>query len=258
MHESEKWKGSRSVVSDSLQPPGLQPTRLLRPWDFPGRSTGVGCHCLLPKFNFFFFSFRATSHSRHGFPGGSVGNLSAMQETQETWVQVGKIPLRRAWQPTLVFLPGESLGQRSLVGYSPWGHKSQTQLKRLSTYTNMHARTADIWDPSSPSRDWTRAPCIKNAVLTTTTRQLPGPGLNPGSTSYVTLGKSLNPSGPQSHLWDKDNNIYHKRSTKNVMSSCAWKYLGWCLACRKYPASISYYYLSFKMKIALWNYRLWE
>ena len=47
VHESEKWKGSCSVVSDSLRPPGLQPTRLLRPWDFPGKSTGVGCHCLL-------------------------------------------------------------------------------------------------------------------------------------------------------------------------------------------------------------------
>ena len=34
---------------------------------------------------------------------------------------VGKIPWRRAWQPTPVFLPGESHGQRSLVGYSPWG-----------------------------------------------------------------------------------------------------------------------------------------
>ena len=37
-------------MSDSLQPCGLQPTILLRPWDFPGRSTGVGCHCLLHKF----------------------------------------------------------------------------------------------------------------------------------------------------------------------------------------------------------------
>ena len=46
MHESEKWKWSRSVVSDSSRPHGLQPTRLLRPWDFPGKSTGVGCHCL--------------------------------------------------------------------------------------------------------------------------------------------------------------------------------------------------------------------
>ena len=34
-------------MSDSPQPHGLQPTRLLRPWDFPGKSTGVGCHCLL-------------------------------------------------------------------------------------------------------------------------------------------------------------------------------------------------------------------
>ena len=44
MHESEKWTGSRSVMSDSSRPHGLQPTRLLRPWDFPGKSTGVGCH----------------------------------------------------------------------------------------------------------------------------------------------------------------------------------------------------------------------
>ena len=47
MHESEKWKWSCSVVSDYSWPHGLQPTRLLCPWDFPGKSTGVGCHCLL-------------------------------------------------------------------------------------------------------------------------------------------------------------------------------------------------------------------
>ena len=39
---------SHSVMSDSLQPHGLQPTRLLRPWDFPDKSTGVGCHRLYP------------------------------------------------------------------------------------------------------------------------------------------------------------------------------------------------------------------
>ena len=47
MHESEKWKQIRSVMSDSLWPHGLQHTRLLHPLDFPGKSTGVGCHCLL-------------------------------------------------------------------------------------------------------------------------------------------------------------------------------------------------------------------
>ena len=47
VHESEKRKCSCSVVSDSQRPHGLQPTRLLHPWDFPGKCTGVGCHCLL-------------------------------------------------------------------------------------------------------------------------------------------------------------------------------------------------------------------
>ena len=46
MHESEKGKWSRSVMSNSSRPRGLQRTRLLCPWDFPV-STGVGCHCLL-------------------------------------------------------------------------------------------------------------------------------------------------------------------------------------------------------------------
>ena len=47
MHESENWKSSCSVVSGSSRPQGLQPNRLLRPWELPGKSTGVGCHCLL-------------------------------------------------------------------------------------------------------------------------------------------------------------------------------------------------------------------
>ena len=47
VHESEKGKWSRSVMSDSWRPHGLRPTRLLRPWDFPGKSAGVGCHRLL-------------------------------------------------------------------------------------------------------------------------------------------------------------------------------------------------------------------
>ena len=47
MHESEKWKWSHWVVSNSQWPHGRHPTRLLHPWDFPGKSTGVGCHFLL-------------------------------------------------------------------------------------------------------------------------------------------------------------------------------------------------------------------
>ena len=45
--KERRW--SCSVVSDSLRPHGLWPTRFLRPWDFPGTSTGVGCHFLLQE-----------------------------------------------------------------------------------------------------------------------------------------------------------------------------------------------------------------
>ena len=49
---------------------------------------------------------------------------------------VGKIPWRRAWQPTPVFFPGESHGWRSLVGYGPWGCKESD-----TTEVTQHACT---------------------------------------------------------------------------------------------------------------------
>ena len=47
---------------------------------------------------------------------------------------IGKILCRRKWQPTPIFLPGESHGQRSLEGYSPWGRKELDTTERLSTH----------------------------------------------------------------------------------------------------------------------------
>ena len=66
------------------------------------------------------------SHPR-GFPGGSAGK-------EEIWVDpwVGKIPWRRAWQPTPVFLPGESPRTEEPSSYSPWGHKQSDTTGRLS------------------------------------------------------------------------------------------------------------------------------
>ena len=52
-----------------------------------------------------------------------IKNLPTMQETQVWSLGWEKIPWRRKWQPASVFLPGRVHGQRSLVGYSPWGHK---------------------------------------------------------------------------------------------------------------------------------------
>ena len=43
-----------------------------------------------------------------------------------------KVPWTRAWQPTPVFLPGEFHGPRSLVGYSPWGHKESNMTEQLT------------------------------------------------------------------------------------------------------------------------------
>ena len=65
-----------------------------------------------------------------------------MQETQETGGLIpgsGRFPLRRKWQPTPVFLPGESRGQSSVVGYSPGVSKSQTRLKQMNTHTHTHS-----------------------------------------------------------------------------------------------------------------------
>ena len=65
------------------------------------------------------------------FPGSSDSKPSACNVGEvdfDSWV--GKIFWRRKWQPTPVFLPGKFLGQRSLVGYSTWGHKESDTTER--------------------------------------------------------------------------------------------------------------------------------
>ena len=66
-------------------------------------------------------------------------NPSAKQETGfSPWI--GKTPPhththpKKEWQPTPVFLPGESHGQGSLAGYSPWGHKKSDMTKQLTLF----------------------------------------------------------------------------------------------------------------------------
>ena len=103
-----------------------------------------------------------------------VKNLPATQEFQEMWVQflgredplkegiipipifglpwwlrlqcgrpgfdpwARKIPWRRKWQPTPVLLPGKFHGQRSLVGYSPWGRKESDTTEQLHFTSSLH------------------------------------------------------------------------------------------------------------------------
>ena len=63
--------------------------------------------------------------------GKMVTTLPVMWEAQ-VFPWVTKIPWKRKWQPTPVFLPGRSHGQRSRAGYSPWDHKESDVAERLS------------------------------------------------------------------------------------------------------------------------------
>ena len=60
---------------------------------------------------------------------------------------VGKVPWRKEWLPTPMFLPGEFHGQRSLVGYSPWSCKESDTTERLThTHTHTHTVTEQMTD----------------------------------------------------------------------------------------------------------------
>ena len=130
---------------------------------FRAKSTGVGCHCLLCEdlyctendkntiagtFRLLFTCFMAellslnflyTLHPSYNFsfptlffPSSSDGKASAYNAGDlgfDPWVW--KIPWRRTWQPTPVFMPGKSHGPRSLVGYNPWNHKESDATERL-------------------------------------------------------------------------------------------------------------------------------
>ena len=82
-------------------------------------------------------------HSHFGLPPGSAVRIH-LQRTRlrkhgfDPWV--GKIHWRRKWQPTPLFLPGKSQGQRNLVCHSPWGHK-ELDMWELDTHVRTHART---------------------------------------------------------------------------------------------------------------------
>ena len=74
-----------------------------------------------------------------------------MQEMQ-IWSLSQKIPWRKKWQPTPVFLPGKSHGQRSLVGYSRWGHKGIEH--------DLVTKQQQQWAYLLRSDEWTNVPVL--------------------------------------------------------------------------------------------------
>ena len=88
--------------------------------------------------------FKLVSSSHKDFPGASDCKSICLQCGRpgfDLWV--GKIPCRRKWQSTPELLPGKSHGQRSLVGYSPWGHKESDTTEQLH-FTSFSRQVAKV------------------------------------------------------------------------------------------------------------------
>ena len=70
----------------------------------------------------------------YGYDSGKETACQCRRHGFDSWV--GKIPWRGKWQPTPVFLAGKSHGQKSLAGYSPWGHKESNATEWLDNSNN--------------------------------------------------------------------------------------------------------------------------
>ena len=113
---------SRSVVSNSLRPHGLQHTRLLRPRDFPGKNTGVGCHFLLQKNNQIISIW--LPGSRQLFPGSGPQAAEGSRMELGTLRQSQVLPLWSVWSWKTGFislrLPVSSSLKRLVPTYFHW------------------------------------------------------------------------------------------------------------------------------------------
>ena len=154
-------------MSDSLWP-----TRLLSPWGSPGNNTGVGCRALLQVVdvclqNEFLRWFKCNclapvhckSYKRKRLSISTKHWDHSLKEVPQENKQTNKCGLfgvtfliqwRRKWQPTPEFLPRESHGWRSFVGYSPRVAESDTT-KRLHFHFS-HSVQIGVW--SLDSRMW--------------------------------------------------------------------------------------------------------
>ena len=91
------------------------------------------------------------------FPGGLEGNAPACNAGDLGSIPgLGRFPRRRKWQPTPVLLPGKSHGWRSMVGYSPWGHRESDTTEQRHVYTNKKKKTTTRMSTTEPIQGYTR------------------------------------------------------------------------------------------------------
>ena len=120
-------------MSDSSQPHGLQPTRLLRPWDFPGKSTGVGCHCLLHSLLVSVFKEKIQNNSGIAV---AVCPFCDPGKVQHVHFLRADCFCLRLWELTLVLWPVYMRGtgwRGSVVHQAPWSLQGQGQLHWLAS-----------------------------------------------------------------------------------------------------------------------------
>ena len=160
--------------------------------------TGSSSNSLFYKYLYFFFQPDSKeSACNAGEPGSFPGS--------------GRSPWRREWQPTLVFLSGEFLGQRSLAGYNPWG---RNELDTTEQHTHTHTHThffflpeISRWTSLSPQEKRHPAPVFTCGAEEST---FPASNLPRDATTTpparhvnkptVVLLLRLNPTPPASHL----------------------------------------------------------
>ena len=147
-----------------MRPHRWQPTRLPRPWDSPGKETGVGCRFLLDCMKGK-VKVKSLSHvqllatpwtvaSVHGIflgkrtgvgchcllqgkPGLADVKISQKVLKKEKHILKQDTLLYNPWRPTPVLLPGKFHGWRSLVGCSPWGREESNMTERLHFHLSL-------------------------------------------------------------------------------------------------------------------------
>ena len=119
-----------------LQPHGLEFTRPLHPRDFPGKNTGVGCHFFLQGIfptqvsNLCLISPALAGRFLTTVPAGK--HINKLKPAPNALGHRRNNTQLRKWQPTAVFLPGKSHGQRNLAAYSPWSPKESGWIEQLT------------------------------------------------------------------------------------------------------------------------------
>ena len=143
LSHSHCW--NKSSVSHQQPSPWKTHLRMTVPNPIGEGAQGAGAFIIILKSAVFLFSvllyhsLSSCLSQDWGFPGGAGGKEPTCQCRRcmrlKFYPSVRKIPWRRKWQPTPVFLPGEFHRQRSLVDSSPWGHKESDTIVTLWQYT---------------------------------------------------------------------------------------------------------------------------